>query len=170
MSLTLDQTPHQPAPGAIPNAVVAFRNVSISFTGPQVLDNISFTVAPGETRILLGPAGVGKSVLLKLANGLLIPDSAITSQQSDQVVFVVGADNKVRQVKVTTGPIVDGLRVITSGLSANDEVVINAIQRAKSGAVVTPKPEQIKAPNPGASPTPADLAPPPASATFDASP
>ncbi len=36
---------------------------------------MSFRVAPAETRILLGPAGVGKSVLLKLANGLLRPDS-----------------------------------------------------------------------------------------------
>jgi phospholipid/cholesterol/gamma-HCH transport system ATP-binding protein len=40
-----------------------------------VLDDVSFRVAPSETRILLGPAGVGKSVLLKLANGLLRPDS-----------------------------------------------------------------------------------------------
>lgn len=55
--------------------VVAFRNVSIGFDGNPVLTDISFTVAPGETRILLGPAGSGKSVLLKLANRLLCPDS-----------------------------------------------------------------------------------------------
>ena len=54
--------------------VVAFRNVSIAFDGPPVLENISFSLAPAETRILLGPAGVGKSVLLKLVNGLLRPD------------------------------------------------------------------------------------------------
>jgi phospholipid/cholesterol/gamma-HCH transport system ATP-binding protein len=54
--------------------VVAFRNVTIAFDGPPVLKDISFSVAPGETRILLGPAGVGKSVLLKLCNGLLRPD------------------------------------------------------------------------------------------------
>ena len=54
--------------------VVVFRNVSIAFAGPPVLEDISFSVAPGETRILPGPAGVGKSVLLKLANGLLRPD------------------------------------------------------------------------------------------------
>jgi phospholipid/cholesterol/gamma-HCH transport system ATP-binding protein len=58
--------------GAVP--VIQFQNVSIAFDGPPVLDNISFSVAPGETRILLGPAGVGKSVLLKLVNGLLRPD------------------------------------------------------------------------------------------------
>jgi phospholipid/cholesterol/gamma-HCH transport system ATP-binding protein len=55
--------------------VVVFENVSIGFESKQVLRDISFTVKPGETRILLGPAGVGKSVLLKLADGLLRPDS-----------------------------------------------------------------------------------------------
>jgi phospholipid/cholesterol/gamma-HCH transport system ATP-binding protein len=55
--------------------VVVFDHVSIGFEGKQVLDDISLTVAPGETRILLGPAGSGKSVLLKLANGLMRPDS-----------------------------------------------------------------------------------------------
>ena len=55
--------------------VLEFRNVTITFTDHPVLEDISFTVGPNETRILLGPAGVGKSVLLKLANGLLCPDS-----------------------------------------------------------------------------------------------
>ncbi len=55
--------------------VVVFENVTIGFENKPVLNNISFTVKPGETRILLGPAGVGKSVLLKMADGLLRPDS-----------------------------------------------------------------------------------------------
>ena len=55
--------------------VLEFRNVSIKFTDHPVLEDISFSVGPNETRILLGPAGVGKSVLLKLANGLLSPDA-----------------------------------------------------------------------------------------------
>jgi len=54
--------------------VVAFHNVSLRFDGPPVLEDVTFSIAPGETRILLGPAGVGKSVLLKLINGLLRPD------------------------------------------------------------------------------------------------
>ena len=54
---------------------VQFRNVTVSFDGPPVLNDISFSIGPRETRILLGPAGVGKSVLLKATNGLLSPVS-----------------------------------------------------------------------------------------------
>jgi phospholipid/cholesterol/gamma-HCH transport system ATP-binding protein len=55
--------------------IVEFDKVSISFDANDVLKSVSFAVAHGETRIILGPAGVGKSVLMKLANGLLMPDS-----------------------------------------------------------------------------------------------
>lgn len=55
--------------------VMVFDHVSIGFDGKPVLEDISFKLRRGETRILLGPAGVGKSVLLKLANGLLLPDA-----------------------------------------------------------------------------------------------
>jgi phospholipid/cholesterol/gamma-HCH transport system ATP-binding protein len=70
-------------PGAAP--VVVFRNVSVSFDGPQVLDDISFSVRPDETRVLLGPAGVGKSVLLKLANGLLRPDNGVIDLLGEEI-------------------------------------------------------------------------------------
>jgi phospholipid/cholesterol/gamma-HCH transport system ATP-binding protein len=55
--------------------VVEFTDVSIAFELKPVLKNISFSVEHGQTLIILGPAGGGKSVLLKLANGLLAPDS-----------------------------------------------------------------------------------------------
>ena len=55
--------------------IVAFDHVSIGFETHHVLTDISFSVARGETRIILGPAGCGKSVLMKLANGLLDPDA-----------------------------------------------------------------------------------------------
>ena len=66
-SAVLSQEPNAP--------VVEFENVSIAFDRHNVLENISFRVARAETRILLGPAGGGKSVLIKLANGLIRPDS-----------------------------------------------------------------------------------------------
>jgi phospholipid/cholesterol/gamma-HCH transport system ATP-binding protein len=74
VSPAFEQHGQDAPPAAEAGAVVAFRNVSIAFDGPPVLEDVSFSVAPAETRILLGPAGVGKSVLLKLANGLLRPD------------------------------------------------------------------------------------------------
>ncbi len=55
--------------------IVAFDHVSIGFETHKVLTDISFSVARGETRIILGPAGCGKSTLMKLANGLLDPDA-----------------------------------------------------------------------------------------------
>jgi len=121
-------------------------------------------------RYMLTPGMFGHLRLLGSGaySGLAIPENAITTQQSDQIVYVVGPDNKVKQVKVQTGPLAQGLRVITSGLGPNDEVIINGVQRAKVGDAVTPKQGQITAPNPGSSPTPADLTPPPASATFAA--
>jgi phospholipid/cholesterol/gamma-HCH transport system ATP-binding protein len=70
--------PPQPPPpptSASQEPIVVFDDVSIGFEQKPVLENISFQVRQGEMRILLGPAGVGKSVLLKLCNGLLRPDS-----------------------------------------------------------------------------------------------
>lgn len=63
-------------PPADPNQpVLVFKDVSIGFDRNKVLDEVSFQVAGGETCVLLGPAGSGKSVLMKLANGLMRPDS-----------------------------------------------------------------------------------------------
>jgi phospholipid/cholesterol/gamma-HCH transport system ATP-binding protein len=55
--------------------IVVFKDVSIGFDGKKVLDHISFEVDRGQTLIILGPAGCGKSVLMKLVNGLMCPDS-----------------------------------------------------------------------------------------------
>ena len=71
---TIDE--QQPAPATADSGpVVIFENVSIGFEGRTVLDDISFTVQPGEQRVIFGPAGTGKSVLLKLVDGLIRPDS-----------------------------------------------------------------------------------------------
>src|SRR5277367_1088888 len=77
MTADLAQTspqPNQEAP-ASGEPVVVVEDVSIIFDVKPVLQNVSFTVQRGETRIILGPAGGGKSVLMKLVNGLLKPDS-----------------------------------------------------------------------------------------------
>src|SRR5262245_40823744 len=72
-------------------------------------------------------------------NSLLIPDTAIASDQSRKIVFTVADDGTVGTKLVELGPIVDGLRVIRSGLTANDRIVIDGLQRARPGQKVKPE-------------------------------
>jgi multidrug efflux system membrane fusion protein len=76
---------------------------------------------------------------------LLIPDSAISSDQASKVVFTVAPDDMVVSKHVELGPIVEGLRVIRSGLAANDRIVIEGIQRARPGQKVTAENGKIEA-------------------------
>ena len=71
--------------GANPPAI-AFREVSRSFGGRAVLNNVSFEVAPGEAFCLLGRSGMGKSVTLKLTMGLIQPDAGAICVESDNIV------------------------------------------------------------------------------------
>jgi len=68
----VDQT--QPTVVRSSDPLLRFEDVSISFEHP-VLDKISFQLARGETKVLLGEAGTGKTLILKLALGLLKPDT-----------------------------------------------------------------------------------------------
>jgi phospholipid/cholesterol/gamma-HCH transport system ATP-binding protein len=52
-----------------------FQNVTMSFDGPPVLSDVSFFVDRGETAVIMGRSGVGKSVSLKLLMGFLTPDA-----------------------------------------------------------------------------------------------
>ena len=54
---------------------ISFKEVQIGFGPIDVLRGISFEVWPGETKVLLGESGSGKTLLMKLAAGLLRPDS-----------------------------------------------------------------------------------------------
>jgi len=64
---TIDNIPGEP--------LIRFEDVSIGFDEGEVLRGISFEVVPGETKVILGESGSGKTVLLKLAAGLLRPQS-----------------------------------------------------------------------------------------------
>ncbi len=60
---------------AASESVLSLENVSIGFDKGNVLDGLSFSVAPRETKILIGESGSGKTLILKLAAGLIQPDS-----------------------------------------------------------------------------------------------
>lgn len=78
--------------------------------------------------------------------GLLVPDSAIVSDQARKVLLVVGPDNKVMPKIVTLGGLDNGLRVIRDGLTGEEKVIIggNANPFVRPGGTVTPIPGEIK--------------------------
>ena len=71
-------------------------------------------------------------------DALLVPDSAVGTDQARRVVSVVAADGSVTQTPVQLGPLVDGLRVIRSGIRPTDRIIIDGLQRAMPGAKVAP--------------------------------
>ncbi len=70
---------------------------------------------------------------------VLVDDRAIGTDLGNQFVYVVGKDRKVEYRKVDTGALFHGLRVIESGLGANDLVIVNGLQRVRPGAEVNPQ-------------------------------
>jgi multidrug efflux system membrane fusion protein len=74
---------------------------------------------------------------------LLIPDAAVGSEQARKFVLVVTAENTVVQRYVVLGNIVDGLRVIKSGLNSDDRVIVNGLIQARVGAKVAPQEERL---------------------------
>jgi RND family efflux transporter MFP subunit len=70
---------------------------------------------------------------------LLVPDTALGTDQADRYVLVVNADNVVEQRRVETGQLVGELRVIESGLHKEDRAVVGGIMRAIPGRKVEPE-------------------------------
>ena len=54
--------------------MITIKNISKSFSSKKILNNISFNIKKGQSVAIIGQSGVGKSVLLKHFNGLLLPD------------------------------------------------------------------------------------------------
>jgi RND family efflux transporter MFP subunit len=95
--------------------------------------NKDFSILPGQ---------FGRVRLIGSApyEALLLPDTAIATDQSRKIVFVVKDDNSVEAKPVVLGPLDDGLRVIREGLKPDDRVIVDGLQRARVGAKVTPHP------------------------------
>ena len=75
-------------------------------------------------------------------SALLVPDSAIGTEQARKYVLVVDEANIVRQKYVTPAQLSGDLRVIKDGLTAEDQVVINGLMRARPGIKVKPQEQQ----------------------------
>jgi multidrug efflux pump subunit AcrA (membrane-fusion protein) len=78
---------------------------------------------------------------------MLVPDAAVVTDQSVKMLFTVAPDGTVVAKPVVLGPVTDeGLRIVRSGISAGDEVIINGLLRARPGHKVTPEQGEIQAP------------------------
>jgi RND family efflux transporter MFP subunit len=103
------------------------------------LPNPDLFIAPGQFARLRLPTSARKPTLL-------VPDSAILTDQSRELVMTVAADGTVVPKPVKLGPLNGGLREISSGLSPTDRVIINGLMRARPGSKVTPQPGTIAGP------------------------
>jgi RND family efflux transporter MFP subunit len=97
-----------------------------------VVDNPAGFISPGMF-------GQLRLYALQPFDALLVPDQAIVTDQTRQVVYVVDAEGVVDQKVVRPGRLIDGLRVITEGLTPRDRVVISGVQRARPGRRVSVK-------------------------------
>jgi RND family efflux transporter MFP subunit len=105
---------------------------------------------------------------MRLASGgrmraLLVPDAAVQTDQARKTVLVVGRDGAVVAKPVVLGPVVEGLRIVRSGLAPDDRVVIEGMQGAAPGTKVNAHPGRIV---PDAAPPAPDAAPIAGQATF----
>ena len=97
--------------------------------GRAVLNNPDFFLTPGmfgNMRLASGGA----------AKALLVPDAAVQTDQARKTLLTVGRDGTVAAKAVQLGPVVDGLRVVRSGIAATDRVVISGTQMAMPGTKV----------------------------------
>jgi RND family efflux transporter MFP subunit len=72
-------------------------------------------------------------------SAVLTPERAINTDQNRKLVYVVGADNMPQPREVQLGTLMEGMRVVTSGLKAGELVVVDGLQRVRPGAPVTPQ-------------------------------
>lgn len=73
-------------------------------------------------------------------DALLVPQRSLVEQQGRFSLFVVGADGKVEQRKVSVGPKINRLQIITSGLKPGEIVVLEGIQKLRNGMTIKPAP------------------------------
>jgi len=77
------------------------------------------------------------------ATALLVPDAAVQTDQARKILLVVDSDSKVVAKPVQIGPVIDGLRIIRSGIESDDRVIISGMQMAVPGTKVQAVPGHI---------------------------
>ncbi|MDP2334080.1 MAG: efflux RND transporter periplasmic adaptor subunit, partial [Reyranella sp.] len=106
-----------------------------------LFQNPTRALIPGFFVRVKVPMGLGPQA------SLLVPNRVIGEDQGGKYLLIVNKDDIVEQVRITTGQLLTGgLRVIKTGLKADDRVVLSTNSRAIPGGKVVPKPTTIAAP------------------------
>jgi len=74
--------------GRTGSEMIKFTQVTKSFNGLKVLDNLSFEMTKSEIVSIMGPSGIGKTTLLRLITGTLVPDSGTVEVVSSQIGYI----------------------------------------------------------------------------------
>src|SRR5262249_27118707 len=97
-----------------------------TIVGRAVLPNPDLSLIPGLfARLRLPGSGEYRAIL--------VPDEAISSDQSEKFVYVVDGEGKTEYRQVKLGPLVDGLRVVREGLTPAEWIVVAGLQRIRPG-------------------------------------
>jgi RND family efflux transporter MFP subunit len=88
-------------------------------------------------------------------DALLVTERAIDTDQGQKILYVVNSKNEVMSRPIRMGALHSGLRVIESGISPGDRVIVNGLQRVRPGVIVDPKMAEM--PVPASDPSLADL-------------
>ena len=95
------------------------------------------SVPNAKYALLPGPFARVRIALAAPVPRLVVPDRVVSSDQVGSYLLTVGPDQKVRQQRIETGPLENGFRAVLSGLDADSEVVIDGLQNAIPGNLVT---------------------------------
>ena len=137
VAISIDGDGHFDRHGTLDFIDNAVNRSSGTIHARATVPNPDLTITPGQfarLRVSLGQP----------APALLVPPSAVVPDQSRQIVMTVAADGTVVPKVVETGGLYNGLRIVQSGLAADDRVVIDGLVRVRPGAKVAPVDGSIK--------------------------
>jgi phospholipid/cholesterol/gamma-HCH transport system ATP-binding protein len=109
--------------------VISVRNIRKHFGSQVVLDGISIDIEPGKTTAVVGPSGVGKSVLLKLIMGIMTPDAGEIYIGGDSIT-AARSESRKNQIRASLGVLFQSAALFDS-LSIYDNIAFPLRERSR---------------------------------------
>ena len=148
LTLTLADGSEHKYKGRVIASAQAINPETGTYTFEAAFPNPDDLVLPGQFARVRAPYGMLKSAVV-------VPRLAISEIQGLHRVYVVGAGNTIEVRAVTPGPVHGNLIVIEKGLQGDETVVVEGLQKVRSGMKVDPQPVATPAEQAGAQPAPA---------------